>query len=188
MPHPLDEALAWHCGPALAGMKAGNLVALNCVQIPDLHQRLHAYRQTLGGQGILLEPLCDCGQRMLLLVCRPDRLSAALERPAARRILDGAGYPAGCDMGAMLAHLKTRLSDLEDFPHEIGLFLDYPPADVLGFQRRGGQGCKLCGHWKVYSNVRRARRLFRRYDRCRADAVRRVAQGESILKIFPAAS
>lgn len=186
MPHPLDEALAWHCGPALAGMKAGNLVSLSCTEIPDLRSRLHIYRQTLGGQGILLEPLCDCGQRILLLVCRPDRLGAALDRPAARRILDGAGYPGG-GLEAMLEHLKARLSDMEHFPHEIGLFLDYPPADVAGFQRWGGKGCKLCGHWKVYSNVRRARRLFRRYDRCRTDAARRVARGESILQIVPAA-
>ena len=186
MPHPLDEALAWHCGPALAGIKAGNLVSLSCTRVPDLRSRLNAYRRVLEGQGILLEPLCDCGHRILLLVCRPERLEPALERPAARRILDEAGYPAG-GLGALLAHLKGRLSDPDRFPHEIGLFLDYPPADVLGFQRRGGQGCKLCGHWKVYHEPQKAQEMFYQYDRCRYAIWRRVLEGSSLMQMFCAA-
>ena len=45
MLHPLDRALALHCSPALAGIKAGNLVSLNRSAIPELDGRLDAYRQ-----------------------------------------------------------------------------------------------------------------------------------------------
>ena len=186
MTHPLDEALACHCAPALAGIKAGNLVSLSPEEIPDLYRRLEEYRRALWDCGVRFELLCDCGRRALLLVYRPALLARSLEQPEARRILDQAGYPAG-PLPALLAYLKTRLADVADFPHEIGLFLDYPPADVEGFQRWGGRDCKLCGHWKVYSDVDRARRLFRQYDRCRSVLLRRVSMGLTIPQMFPAA-
>ena len=56
-------------------------------------------------------------------------LRARLARPEAAQMLARAGYPAG--MEAMLRTLSLRLSG-EEFPHEIGLFLGYPPEDVEG--------------------------------------------------------
>ena len=47
-----------------------------------------------------------------------------------------------------LARLIERLKDADEFPHEIGLFLGYPPEDVEGFiQEPNGQ--KYTGIWKV---------------------------------------
>ena len=68
---------------------------------------------------------------------------------------------------ALLSHLKKRLSQSEAFPHEIGLFLGYPLEDVIGFCRHKGEGCKLCGYWKVYGDVESARKSFALFDRCR---------------------
>ena len=54
-----------------------------------------------------------------------------------------------------LARLMERLKDADEFPHEIGLFLGYPPEDVEGFiQEPNGQ--KYTGIWKVYGDVRSA--------------------------------
>ena len=185
--HPLDRALALHCSPALAGIKAGNLVSLNRSAIPELDGRLDAYRQTLAQCGIAFEILCDCEQRALLLVYRPALLACSLARPEARRILSEAGYPDG-GVEELLTHLKRRLAGRQEFPQEIGLFLDYPPADVEGFLRWGGRGCKLCGHWKVYSDVEGASRLFRKYDRCREILCRRLSHGLTIPQVLLAAS
>ena len=53
-----------------------------------------------------------------------------------------------------------------EFPHEIGLFLGYPPEDVKGFMRDPLHGYKYIGCWKVYGDVERARKMFDRYTRC----------------------
>ena len=57
---------------------------------------------------------------------------------------------------------------------------------MVGFQRWGGQGCKLCGHWKVYGQVEEARRRFLAFDRCREALCRWVAEGRSLEQLFPA--
>ena len=44
------------------------------------------------------------------------------------------GYPVSDGVEAMLTHLGARLAGAE-FPHEVGLFLGYPAADVEGFRR-----------------------------------------------------
>ncbi len=38
------------------------------------------------------------------------------------------------------------------FPHEIGLFLGYPPEDVCGYIRNKGKCQKCTGHWQVYGD------------------------------------
>ena len=55
---------------------------------------------------------------------------------------------------------------MRTFPHEIGLFLSYPPEDVKGFVDNRARSYKCAGLWKVYSDEARARRLFTRFKRC----------------------
>ncbi|MFQ9474101.1 MAG: DUF3793 family protein [Oscillospiraceae bacterium] len=55
------------------------------------------------------------------------------------------------------------------------------------FACTGGGTHKLCGCWKVYSDVEGARQCFRRYDRCRAALCRRVRAGGSLPQMFRAA-
>ena len=123
---------------------------------------------------------------MLLLVFRPRQLSRWLEHPQVSAMLARAGYPVERGTGAMLRHLRRQLQG-EQFPHEIGLFLGYPPADVEGFLRDGGRSCKLCGPWKVYGDVEEAARRFSAFRRCRSALNQRMAQGLTLAQVFPAA-
>ena len=60
----------------------------------------------------------------------------------AKSLLREQGYdglaPAGC-----LSRLRQRLTQEPEFPHEIGLFLGYPPEDVRGFMEH--RPCKCVG-------------------------------------------
>jgi hypothetical protein len=76
------------------------------------------------------------------------------------------GYPSGASIFAVLDYLQKQFS-CETFPHEVGFFLGYPAEDVLGFMKHKGENYKLCGYWKVYGNVKKAKEYFRRYDFCR---------------------
>ncbi|MGI6031174.1 MAG: DUF3793 family protein [Eubacteriales bacterium] len=182
----LDQLLAQHCAPALAGIKPANLVACSRREFPQLEAHLARLAPLLASKGIQMRIVCGCEKRQLLLVYRPALLSAHLSRPEVQPLLRKAGYQEEAPLDVQLAQLSQRFS-ASGFPHEIGLFLGYPPEDVAGFCQHRGQHCKYAGQWKVYGDVDRAKALFQRYDRCRAAVCRRVAQGWSIAQIFCAA-
>lgn len=166
-----EKALVYHCSPTLSGLKPANLLSLSKRDYPHLPELAEEYSLLLSSKGIQLEIVCSCGQRWLLLVFRPQILAEQLADRRAFALLRQAGYPVlanrPLDLAALLSHLKKRLSQSEGFPHEIGLFLGYPLEDVIGFCRHKGEGCKLCGYWKVYGDVESARKSFALFDRCR---------------------
>lgn len=162
MNEKLDRILAAHCAPALAGIRE--------------------YDRAFGKKGLRFEILCANRGRFLLLVYRPGRLEADLREPAAQEILRACGYPEG--LRERLAFLRQRILQNEDFPHEIGLFLGYPPCDVKGFMEQGGKGSKLSGCWKVYGDTGAARRLFERFQRCSHATCQRVESGIPLMQLF----
>lgn len=180
-----EQTLAWHCAPALTGIKAADLISWAPPEEGG-RELLSHYIRLLAPRGIRLWVLGFYRRRVLLLVFRPQRLSRWLEQPQVSAMLARAGYPVGRGTGALLNCLRRRLRE-ESFPHEIGLFLGYPPADVEGFLRDGGRSCKLCGPWKVYGDVEEAARRFSAFRRCRSALNQRMAQGLTLAQVFPAA-
>ena len=75
---------------------------------------------------------------------------------------------------------SIRLRTEEEFPHEVGLFLSYPPEDVQGFIDHRAMDFKCAGLWKVYSDEERAQRLFTRFKRCTEDYCARWQAGSDI--------
>ena len=49
------------------------------------------------------------------------------------------------------------------FPHEIGLLLGYPEADVTGFINNK-KTCRDCKFFKVFSSIKRAQKIFKLYE------------------------
>ena len=109
----------------------------------------------------------------------------ALDQPGARAILKVTGYPVGASLPMMLRCLIRRLEESEGFPHEIGLFLGYPPEDVEGFLTDvDGTRCKLRGDWKVYHDVEGAKRRFAQFRRCRDQLWARLERGFTLSQLF----
>ena len=69
--------------------------------------------------------------------------------------------PEGC-----IAQLARRMSANSEFPHEVGLFLGYPPEDVYGFIHGDRRAAKYVGTWKVFGDVESARRRFAQFEKC----------------------
>ena len=63
--------------------------------------------------------------------------------------------------------LKIRLCNEKVFPHEIGLLLGYPLADVKAFIATKGKNCIACGDWKAYGDEETAKCIFCKYKHCR---------------------
>ena len=83
----------------------------------------------------------------------------------------------------MLSHLKKRLSQSEGFPHEIGLFLGYPPEDVRGFIENETRNYKFTGYWKVYGDEERSRALFDKFERCTRCYLASWARGTGVERL-----
>lgn len=182
-----ERSVAYHCAPALVGLKPACLISLPAAEYPALPRLAAAYSRRLEKRGIRMEVLCRCRRRFLLLVCRPELLERCLRSPRVAGLLEEAGYPAGASPAALLRCLSGRIAAGGGFPHELGLFLGYPPEDVVGFMTHGGSGCRLCGEWKVYQDVEGAMRQFRKFALCRSALCARLDRGCSLLGLLGAA-
>ena len=83
----------------------------------------------------------------------------------------------------MLFRSSRRLQESGDFPHEIGLFLGYPPEDVRGFIENHAEGYKFVGCWKVYGDEKSAKKQFARYKKCTDVYCSQWANGKSIERL-----
>ena len=179
---PIERLLAYHCAPALAGIKPANLVSCAKDKSKSLSAEIRRLSNELSPRGITLEILCECAGRALIMAYRRDLLSRCLSAPDMRRFLVENGYPKEFSPEGYLETLKQRLSG-KDFPHEIGAFLGYPLHDIRGFIDCPN-GCIFTGEWKVYAEADKARTLFRRYRDCRRAMAVRARSGESLCTIL----
>ena len=182
----LDKYLIQHSAPTLAGLKTANLFWYTREKEEVLEETLTPWREIFREKGLGLRVMKINGNRALLYVFRTEKLKRELEREKTRTILESQGYDYDT-FDEAIEILKSRMEENGSFPHEVGLFLGYPPEDVEGFRLHRGRGCKLCGCWKVYSDVERARRCFRRYGLCRAALCRRLEEVGSLIQMFRAA-
>lgn len=179
----LESLIAFHCAPALAGIKAANLFTWHHVQARPADGSLEAARSRLAAFDISMETLCRCERYALILVYREELLRKAFT-PEAETFLESYGYPAGSSVAEKLSHLKSRLAACGEFPHEIGVFLDYPLADVKGFIENRGGGYKACGLWKVYGDKDGTLALFERYKRCTEYFCKKLEAGWGITQLL----
>ncbi|MBQ8598701.1 MAG: DUF3793 family protein [Oscillospiraceae bacterium] len=177
MEQRFESQLIFHCAPVLSGKKPSNLVCFSRSSLPLLPELLTRYTQLLESHGLALRILDQCEHRWMLLVYRPDMLERYLSSAFVRKLLAKDGYDEASTLDELLDHLSYRLQTCDAFPHEIGLFLGYRAADVICFQKYRGEGCKLCGYWKVYCSVKRSRKCFRQFDSIRSRMLAMLEQG-----------
>ena len=159
-----NEILIRCCAPTMACLKTGNMFICAFESREQMTDELRRLNLHLKRKGLRILPLRWRDGKALLYLYRPKLLERDLRDPLARRLLSECGY-ADADANACLARLIVRLRTEADFPHEVGLFLGYPPADVDGFMHRKEE-CKLCGLWKVYDDVEGAVRQFAQCRHC----------------------
>lgn len=80
--------------------------------------------------------------------------------------------------------LARKMRTENRFPHEVGLFLSYPPEDVKGFIDNRAENYKDAGMWKVYGDVENARKMFRKFKKCTDLYYRMWKAGMSIDKLI----
>jgi hypothetical protein len=160
-----DDYLIRHCAPTLAGIKTASLFTCSYDSQSALLNSVRQMNRRLKSKGLRILPLRFSGRKALIYIYRPKKLTADLSNPAAATLLSGYGYDVGsCEK--CISKLCQKLRTDSEFPHEIGLFLGYPPEDVCGFINYGPDLCKYSGCWKVYGDEISAQKLFAQYKKC----------------------
>ncbi|MCD8143737.1 MAG: DUF3793 family protein [Oscillospiraceae bacterium] len=160
-----EDLMVRFCAPTLAGLKTGSMFSCPYDSVQALKADIREMNRRLGGKGLRVLPLRYQNRRALIYVYRPRKLEADLEALEAATLLAGMGYPVGSS-DRCVRKLMHRLREESEFPHEVGLFLGYPPEDVWGFIENRAEDCKCVGCWKVYGDEDAAKRLFRKYHKC----------------------
>ena len=160
-----EETVIKQCAPTLAGIKTGSLFTCICDNREELLEQIRAWNRRYVPSGLCLVPLKYYKDRALLYMYRPEGLRSDLEDRLARKVLENEGYSC-TDAGCCVARLARRMRIGNSFPHEVGLFLSYPPEDVKGFIDNQAENYKESGIWKVYGDVDNARKLFRKFKQC----------------------
>lgn len=173
-----EEQLIRWCAPTLASIKTGSMFSGDFASRDDMLASLRSLNQRLSGKGLRILPLRLGEKRCLIYLYRPQQLSHDLDNAHARQLLADCGY-AGLSPDHCVCQLMDRIRSGGDFPHEVGLFLGYPPEDVDGFIHRHS-ACRYVGRWKVYSDIAAAKRTFDRFDRCTRVYLSRYHRGDAL--------
>ncbi len=182
-----EETVILHCSPTMAGLKTGSLFACPVRDRRALDESVREMNRRLVPRGLRLLPVYCSDHRALLYMYRPRRLKEDLKNGKAREILLKRHYPAE-NADQCVAELVRRLQTDADFPHEVGLFLGYPPEDVDGFLRHGAREAKCVGTWKVYGDAEQARKTFALYKKCTRLYCRAYGKHHSFEKLLVKAS
>lgn len=182
----IEKSLIRHCSPTFASLKTASLFTVGFSCEDELDSVLHIWNKHLSDKGIAMVKLQVKNSRALIYVFRRSRFLRDLNCPKISRFLKKNGYD-GSDINSAISTLRSHLTEIDEFPHEIGLFLGYPIDDVIGFIRNKGQNCKRCGCWKVYCNECEAEKIFAQFKKCEAVYMRLWEQGRSVRQLTVAA-
>ena len=176
--------LAIHCAPILSGSKAANIMTVTVHEFDRIGYLLQ-------GTGIRYRFLKTKGDKGILYLYREKRLRKYLEQEEIQEFLSEYGYDE-VNIAKMLNLLSKRIRMYNDqdavFPHEIGVFLEYPLGDVKGFLANEGKNFMYSGYWKVYQDLQGAVRRFTQYDMERELTIQALMQGKTIREIALAAA
>ena len=177
-----EEIFVHYCSPTLAGIKTANLFSCRFADEKEMRDSVRSLNVALVKKGIRVLPLRYRDGCALIYAYRPSKLSQDLQQADACILLEKRGYTFGAPERCII-QLMQRLADGGEFPHEIGLFLGYPPEDVSGFIENRAEGYKCAGEWKVYGDADKAKETFAEYRKCTEACLAQFAQGKSIERL-----
>ena len=171
--------LAIHCAPILRGSKAANIVTVT-------QEEFFRVYHLLEGTEICCRFFKTKEEMGISYLYREREIGEYLHTEKIQSFLNGYGYQ-NSSTSDMLEQLAERISMYNHgkivFPHEIGIFLEYPLHDVKGFLANNGRNYAYSGYWKVYQELEGALQTFKRYDEDRDYVIRAVMSGRTIREI-----
>ena len=179
-PEEVETQLILQCAPFLSGIKPSNLWMIPGASLPQ------AERLLKGGE-ISYELLLHTKERAAILMYEKKQLEHYLKQKQVKKILAGLGYET-FTLQAVLDGCKGRcrryMEGLNEFPHELGLLLGYPPEDVEGFIEHKGEDFLYAGYWKVYEDLPAKKQMFQRFEYATQELMQCILMGTDIAEII----
>ncbi len=175
----LGFQVATQCAPVLKGIKISNLISVEA-------GTWRWIRHYLQGCRVICVLLYADAQKEVLYLYRYEMLERHLRQKKVREFLLQYGY-GQFDVASILARLRSRYQQYagagKEFPHELGVLLEYPVEDVEGFIANRGKNSLTAKYWKVYHNRERAEKVFRLYDEAKETALKEIIEGCPLVKV-----
>lgn len=179
----LQYLVAYYAAPTWQGLKPATLIR------PDAGGRNLVDALVKTGQrlsrifGVGIADFRNRAGDLLLLIYQPCLLRSVLTVRETEALLREAGYETpAANLETVLARLRQKCS-CQRFPHEIGVFLGYPPCDVRRFMAEGGRHCpnREGNHcWRAYGDDSEARQRSRSYRQAKHRAAELIVGGADL--------
>ena len=145
MERSFEAVLVEQCATTLAGVKPASLFRYQGADKRQPREAAARWAKELAPYGITIRVLKYCPQTgaCLIYLYRAGWLRSILSEPSTRAFLAGQGYGADQSCQELLRQLSRRLCLEREFPHEIGVFLGYPPGGCGGLHPEPGQELHL---------------------------------------------
>ncbi|MBA4698938.1 MAG: DUF3793 family protein [Ruminococcus sp.] len=170
----IESLFLYHASPVLRKAKPAVLITVKSECVNLWRSREKAMCKA---SGLCLKELKIKDNSSLFLIYDRYEIELAIRNEKSLCILAPFGYELNGSVDEFLNCLSARLAS-NDFPHEIGLFLGYPPGDVKAYIENEGKNCTCCGYWKVYEDVEAAQQMWAKIDEAQIYAI-------DVLQNFP---
>ena len=174
-----EAALVEQCAPTLAGLKPANLFLYQPSGDREaVYDAAANWTRELAPYGVTVCILKECRSQpsFLIYVYRKAWLGRILSERMTLSFLRMWGYrtSGGCD--ELLRQLSERLCLEQEFPHEIGIFIE-----------NDGRNYAFCGYWKAYFDPASAQKRSDQYRKCTSIYKQMFKNGTPILRLIVAA-
>lgn len=171
-----DIQFALQCAPLFLGLRSSLFLTVTKRQVARIENILRDKR-------ITLYKISENHGKMAVLLFDEKKMKEYIAGEAVQKILGNLGY-TGDDLYDFMEIFAQRYTEFvrneSAFPHEMGIFLGYPPEDVRGYLENGGKNYLCAGFWKVYENVQEKIKLFSQFERAQDSLVSLILQGNSL--------
>lgn len=176
----IETQLALQCASLITGLKISNLLILSS-------ENERVVKLILDKSMISYYRLLKNDEKITYLLFKRQELERVIKDEDVWKIFRSNGYKT-LHIGKILRTFQLRYEDYVngniEFPHEMGLLLEYPVEDVVGFVDNKGKNFLYSGYWKVYKNMKEKVKLFRKFEVAEETLIHMVSNGVSIIDII----
>jgi hypothetical protein len=174
--------ITYGIAPTICGYKSSSLITLS-----DKYKNTYKLWKIYKEEFLNMIPLkCfelnENKEVVTALFYDEDDLSMKIRQKENMNFLEIYGYDHRKNIVDYLYKLKERYKT--GCPHEIGLFLDIPLKDILGFIENNGNNFLYCGYWKVYCNMEEALEIFEKYTWSKRKVIELIGHGKNTFEII----
>ena len=174
--------IAYYAAPTIGNIKPSSLVSFKNSSRNN-NEIWHRYKKTLKNNiNHNYIELFNKDKLTVVLFYNEKILTKILKNKENINFLYQYGYNENMSLDECLKHLSKRYNN--GCPHEIGIFLGYPLKDVKAFTSCCKKECLMVGYWKVYSDVKTAKKAFKSYDLIKNKVLQLLSTGTNPTQLF----